>query len=280
MSFRSLLLFLDQDPRCQERTLVAIELARALDCHLVGLAPTGRIEFPLAVETTATASDFVARAWGLLHEQAQAAATRLRTACAASGLRSVETVVVEGDKAPALIGHAHCSDLTILGQPDPGSANHLLDRDTVERVVLQSARPTLVVPFAGRFASLGRQVLVAWDDSREATRAIADAMPLLQRADKVQVVAWRERESEDAATVTARLQSLERWLLWHGVSAQVIVERTRIPLAEAILSRAADLQADLLVMGAYGHARLAERVLGGATRGVLDSMTLPVLMSH
>lgn len=280
MTYRSLLVLLDTDPRCAARTQLAIGLARTLDCHLVGLAPTGRVQFPITIESAAMVGDFVTQAWGLLNDAAQQAARQFREACEAAGLRSIETVVVEDDKALALVRHAHCSDLTLLGQADPDQPGHLLVRDMVEQVVLQSARPTLVLPYAGRFDSVGRRVLVAWDDSREATRAITDALPLLQRADQVQLLAWNEAGKAGDATLVPRLEAMQHWLMWHGVNAETSVETTGIGIAEAMLSRAADLDADLLVMGAYGHARLTELMLGGATRGLLAAMTLPVLMSH
>jgi nucleotide-binding universal stress UspA family protein len=102
-----------------------------------------------------------------------------------------------------------------------------------------------------------------------------DALPLLRIAERVQVVAWKEGTAGDAPQLP-QLDAVHRWLRWHGVEAEVRVEATGIAIAEAMLSRAADLGADLIVMGAYGHRRWTERVLGGATRGLLASMTMPV----
>jgi nucleotide-binding universal stress UspA family protein len=150
----------------------------------------------------------------------------------------------------------------------------------VEQVVLHSARPTLILPYAGRFDEVGQRVMVAWDDSREAARAVSDALPLLRHAGRVQVVSWVESGTTEHGTLRRRLDALHQWLMWHGVNAEVRVERTEIGIADAMLSRAADFGTDLIVMGAYGHARWAERVLGGATRGLLQTMTVPVLMSH
>jgi len=122
--------------------------------------------------------------------------------------------------------------------------------------------------------------MVAWDDSREAARALADSLPLLRRFGAVQLVAWNESD-EDDATLRARLDAVCRWLARHEIEATARVEaRPAAEIADAMLSRAADFEADLIVMGAYGHARWTERVLGGATRGILASMTVPVLMSH
>ena len=122
--------------------------------------------------------------------------------------------------------------------------------------------------------------MVAWNDSRGSARAVSDALPLLRLAKRVVVISWNEAGAIENKTLGPRLEALHRWLMWQGVSADVSVETTGIGIAEAMLSRAADLGADLIVMGAYGHARWAERVLGGATRGLLTSMTIPVLMSH
>ncbi|NRF71127.1 universal stress protein [Aquincola sp. S2] len=280
MTYRSLLVLLDNDARCAERTRVSIGLARALDAHLVGLAATGRIPWPVSVDGAAMLDQFAGMAWAALHGQAQQAARQFADACGDARLHSAETVVVEEDKAVALVRHAHCSDLVVVGQPDPDRADCLLQRDTVESVVLHSARPTLIVPYAGQFGTIGQRVMVAWDDSREAARAVADALPLLRRAEQVQVVAWQEGSLEGSAPLAERLGTLRQWLAWHGVAAETSVETSGIAIAEAMLSRAADLDADMLVMGAYGHMRWTERMLGGATRGLLDAMTVPVLMAH
>src|SRR5207245_3818728 len=136
----------------------------------------------------------------------------------------------------------------------------------VEQVLIYSARPTLVLPYAGRLDTIGSNVMVAWDDSREAARAVSDALPLLRIARSVQVVSWNESTDISDTTLRPRLDALHRWLMWQGVTAEIHVETTDIGIAEAMLSRAADLGADLIVMGAYGRARCAERVVGGATR--------------
>ena len=278
MTCRSLLVLLDQDPLCAVRTQVAMRLANSLDCHLVGVAPTGLIDMPVSAEAAASLAEFTALAWDMFRGQAERAAQRFRDACRAAGVKSFEAVVDDADKAQSLVRHAHCSDLSVLTQADPAAPGHALAQQVVEQVVLYSARPTLILPYVGRHESLGSKVMVAWDDSREATRALSDALPLLRRAEQVQVVSWNE--GDDDPTLRPRLDALHRWLMWQGVAADVRVETSGIAIADAMLSRAADLNADLIVMGAYGHARWAERMLGGATRGLLASMTVPVLMSH
>ena len=280
MTYRSLLVHLDQSPLCAVRTKAAIGLAKELDCHLVGIAPTGLVEFPAAPEAAAAFTDFVSMAWDTMRGQADAAAQTFRDTCQAAGLKSFEAVTDEAEQASSLIQHAHSSDLTVLTQAERQGKGQAAAQAIVEQVVLYSARPTLILPYAGKFDRFGAHAMVAWDDSREAARAVSDALPMLRRAKRVQVVSWNEAGDSPDETLKPRLDALHQWLMWQGVSADMQVETTDIGVAEAALSRAADLGADLIVMGAYGHARWAERVLGGATRGLLASMTVPVLMSH
>ena len=280
MSYRSLLVFLDQDPSCAARTQVAIRLAKDHDCHLVGLAPTGLVDVLATPDAAATLIEFAELARNALHEEAEGATRRFSDACRAAGLKSVEAVVDEADTARSLVRHAHCSDLTLLTQADPTAPSHRRAQDLVEQVVLNSARPTLIIPYAGRFETLGSNVMVAWDESREVVRALSDALPLLRRAKRVQVISWNEKGAGDDRALRARLDALHQWLMWQGVSAEVRVETTEVDISNAMLSHAADLNADLIVMGAYGHTRWVERILGGATRGLLASMTIPVLMAH
>ena len=280
MTYRSLLVLLDQDPLCAARSQAAMRLAKALDCHLVGVAPTGLIDLPASAHAAASLAEYAALAWDTLRDQAERATDRFRDGCRAAGVKSCEAVIDESDQAASLVRHAHCSDLTLLTQADPTSREYRRARDLVEQVLLYSARPTLILPYAGRSDSIGTKIMVAWDDSREAARAVSDALPLLRLAEHVLVVNWNEAGAIENQTLRPRLDALHRWLMWQGVSAEVRVETTDIGIAQAMLSRAAELNTDLIVMGAYGHARWTERVLGGATRGLLASMTVPVLMSH
>lgn len=280
MTYRSLLTLADTTPACRERTRVALDLARRLDCHLVGLAPTGLINLPGTPEVVPALADFAERAWVALRGQAEQAADNFNAACRTAGHKSHEAVIDTADVADSLIRHAHCSDLTVLTQADPSQPEHRRTAQMLEQVLLFSARPTLVLPYAGRVERVGRKALVAWDDSREAARAVSDALPLLRQAEQVEVVSWKENSLDDTGVLRSRLASLHQWLLWQGVPAEVRVETTSIGVADAMLSLASDVDADLIVMGAYGHSRLAERVLGGATRGLLATMTVPVLMSH
>jgi len=282
MTYRSLLVLLDRTPACAGRTRYALQLAKSLDCHVVGLAATDLVDLPVAPKAAASLNEYAALVRDALRDQAERAADAFRDACHVANLRSYEAIVDEADKTTSLTRHARCSDLTVLTQADPSAPNHAVSKDLVESVILHSARPTLVLPYAGRFERVGGRVLVAWDDSREAARAVSDSLALLQQAALVEIAAWIEPDGTDDKAMRSQLGALRRWLEWHGVSAEVRVETlgAGVGIADAMLSHAADMNADLIVMGAYGHARWTERVLGGATKGLLDSMTVPVLMSH
>jgi nucleotide-binding universal stress UspA family protein len=170
-------------------------------------------------------------------------------------------------------------DLAIVGQPDPEVPEELL-AIRPEELVLGSGRPTLVVPYIGGSSSPGQRIVIAWDESREAARAVADALPLLMQAREVWIVSIGAKVQSAGGQANVG-EELRRFLADHDIVARA--ERLypdESSEADVLLSRIADLGADLLVMGCYGHARLRELVLGGLTREILRHMTVPVLMSH
>lgn len=272
--YRSLLVHLEESRHRAARVDVAQRLARRFEAHLVGLAPTGRLPGSIGFAVAAAMGDVAeaARAEGRQRADAFVAA------CKAAGLTSVEGIADAEDAVVSLVKHARFSDLVVLGQGEDAEA-----RAVVEHVVLGCARPVLVLPCAPAPESLGERILVAWNDSAEAARAVADAMPLLRRAREVTVLRC---EAPGAAlddlggALRDELEALRRWLAWHGTEAQVRLEVSSTDAGNALLSRAADLRSDLLVMGAWGRSRWTERMLGGATRTLLHGMTIPTLMSH
>jgi len=282
MTYRSLLVHLDLDRRAEARIAYALRLSREFGCHLVGAAPTGVVPLTaeVSVEAASSLAEYAQAAWDALRNHAQAACANFDSACREAGLRSHETVSEHADKAKSLVRLAHCSDLVVLSQADAGQASFAQARDLVADVVLGSARPTVVLPPDGQFGAIPSRAIVAWDDSREAARAMADALPLLRLAQRVQIVTWLDSTDADRTAWQERQRAVQQWLAWQGVSAELHLQQHAIGLTEAMLSHAAHFEADLIVMGAYGHPRWTERVLGGATRGMLDSMTIPVLMSH
>ncbi len=181
----------------------------------------------------------------------------------------------EGGMITEMVHAARTTDLTVVSQAEDGTSGFGILPDSI---VLESGRPVIVVPNITAPQSVGKRILVAWNGSREAARAVNDAMPLLEKAETVNLVSMFEgdssiKEAEDSA--------IESHLARHGIEVEHNHYRPAdIDAGEMLLSRAADTSSDLIVMGAYGHSRLREWILGGATRSVLEHMIVPVFMSH
>ena len=279
MSLRSILLLLDDTPSCAGRTRFAIQLAKAHGSRLVGLATTGFADFPVSVEGAASLFEYADIAWRAVRERAERTAHAFDQACEGTALE-VETIVEQGAEAMSIMMHAQYNDLVLVGQADPTASNSFFASRIVQNVVMEGPRPTLLIPYAGRFETPARTAMVAWDGSREAGRALCDSLPFLRRCEVVWLEAWPEAGAE-ASSLRPRLQAVCEWLARHDVRARPSCEGAPVAaIADAIRLRAADRGADLIVMGAYGHSRWSEAMLGGATRGLLEAMTVPVLMSH
>lgn len=191
---------------------------------------------------------------------------------------AVETLMLEaqsGDLSREVCRLARCFDVTILEQLNPERPD---TSNIIEAVLLGSGRPVLIVPYIPVPLQL-RTVLVAWDEGRPAARAIADALPLLQMADLVEVVTVSDSHPRGGSHLSAEIMA--RHLARHEIKTDIkMLTSGDVDIANTLVSYAADKSADLIVMGAYGHSRLREIVLGGTTRSILASMTVPVLMVH
>jgi nucleotide-binding universal stress UspA family protein len=264
----SILLHVDPSPRCAARIGVASALARRLDATVTALytagpvAPSGRrllSEGQSLVLAPALDAERRAQARALL-DHAEAGAL----------LRWAETDTAQ-PPVPSFVRQALLHDLVVMGQFDrEDAAGPGVPADFVETVALDSGRPVLSVPYAGRFTDVGQRVLIAWKPTRESARAVAAALPLLQEGAEVHVASWGGDPHE-----------LEPLLRRHGIEAEYHREGPAPhEIGDALLSLAADVGADLLVMGCYGHSRARELMLGGASRTVLQAMTVPVLLAH
>lgn len=167
-------------------------------------------------------------------------------------------------------------DLSIMGQPEPHKL--AIERLIIEAALFDSGRPVLIVPYIQRTGLKLERVIVGWDGSRSAARAVADAMPLLVRAKTTEVVTVASEPIKSEETPGA---DIAHHLARHGAKVDLkSIVTAETDVANTILSHAADTSADFLVMGGYGHLRLREFILGGVTRAILASMTIPTLMSH
>jgi nucleotide-binding universal stress UspA family protein len=272
MTYKTILVHLDETARCTERLQLACTLAARFDAHLVGLFALGAARIPsyALAEAGPLVRDIEERRRG---EAARAAEKAFREAERRGGGKS-EWRMSTQDAAAAVRLSARYSDLVVLGQPQPGDG---LGRAIAEDVILAAGRPVLMVPYAGRFPDTGKRVLVAWNASAEAARAVTDALPLLSRAQSVEVVAFGEGGDHGEQPGA----DLALYLARHAVKATAARQSAPgVDIGSQILSRAADSDVDLIVMGAYGHSRMRELALGGATRSILEAMTVPVLMAH
>ncbi len=166
-------------------------------------------------------------------------------------------------------------DLAVVGQAqrEHGASEELM----IEGALFESGRPVVVVPYIQKSGLTLERVLVCWDGGRTAARAVGDAMPFLERAKAVDIVIVAEERKNDEITGAKLSEHLAR----RGIKANVKrIAKGGLAVDAAILDYAADSGADFMVMGGYGHSRLREFILGGVTRSILASMTLPVLMSH
>jgi nucleotide-binding universal stress UspA family protein len=277
MTWKTITTQLSNPERAEVLLSVAGRLAERFEAHLIGLDATPSFTFAAPMATPADVDAIVAAD--------RARTTQLRTIFdTASANRAFvaewrEVRPTTPDLAAAVLDHARASDLLVAGQSDPDWDLSGL-YDFPERLVLESGRPVLIVPYAGAYGEVGKRVTVAWSGKRESVRAVFDALPLLRNAEAVTLLcvagdAGAVEPGEIAGTEIAAA------LARHGV--EVTIQKSvadEIGVADDILSRLADSGADLLVMGAYGTSRLREMVFGGVTLHIFRHMTVPTLMSH
>lgn len=270
---KSILLHLDGSARTVERIKLARQLAEIFDAEVTAQPCTlsALMRYPYAIEAAAEAV-------AIMQEIDKDARDRMHAAFMTHGAGSqrLHWAEPESDGPWGFARRALYADLLILGQRDRNDPmDSELPGDFLPNVLVQSGRPALVLPYAGPIAPMGHNVLVAWKETRESARAVTAALPWLRRAARVHAVAY----GEDAE---ASLQRLQDYLLMQGIQNLALHPggENDDDVGNKLLSFAADLSSDLLVMGCYGHSRAREWVMGGATLSMLQWMTLPVLMSH
>ncbi len=275
MNYKTILVHAD----CGKRTAVCIEVAIRMamqhEAHLVALYTQEPFVIPAYLMQ---AGQEIGKAQKKFAAEEMTMTKAVYSNQASSmGFKNTEWRYTLGFPVDAVAMQARYADLVVVGQTDSSDKSNVT-KDFTAQLVLTAGRPVLILPYAGSFLNIGSRILVAWNASREATRAITDALPLLKRADSVNLIAL---SSKHDAQGHIPVDEIVLYLARHGVHVDVSKDHvTDIDAGNAILSCAADLGSDLLVMGGYGRSRLREWVLGGATRTILESMTVPVLMSH
>lgn len=284
MSYKTITVHVDDSKTMGERAKLAAALA-ALEsgAHIVGAAVTGVSDLIYDVLAGGEAAGNVAP---VIDEEIKTMRARARRLLAnfegmmqSAMVPSWELRVVDDESLGGMSLQARYSDIVLLGKSDPDEAPQDQVSDFPEYVAMTSGRPVLMLPNAGQFDVLGKPMVLAWDASLEATRTVHHALPLLRCASKVHVMVFNvSRESDLHGDEPGA--DIALYLARHGVEVDVHQETTKTDVGNALLSACADLEAELLVMGCYGHSRFRELMIGGVSRTVFGSMTLPVLFAH
>ena len=255
----------------------AVSVAAALQAHLTGIAFIYDPVVPISGAGYIPA-DVIESQRADNETAAEAAIKDFTTATDRAGISAEPQMLTAsltgaGDQFARM---ARRFDLAIVGQAQPEMST--MEQIIGETTLFESGRPMIMVPYIQKAPFKTDNVIICWDGSRTAARAVADAIPILGKSSRVEIVSvTSERGKEDEIEGADIGQHLAR----HGLKVDVHrISRGNIDVADALLSHAADSAADLLVMGGYGHSRLREFVLGGVTRSIFQSMTLPVLLSH
>ena len=268
-----LLVYLDSTPTSRGTRAATLELARRVGARVLGVFVISPVRIPgyVAAEIPEATLEAV-RESALEHARQQEHA--LRSEAADAGVE-VEWRVLESDASYAVNGCARAVDLVVLPQPEGPDPTGV--RPLVDEVVLGSGRPVLMVPRSGAPVGFGEHVLVAWNGSREATGALHAAMPLLKAAKRVVLAAADTGDGTTGTDMDAIVAHLSR----HGVAAETRrLHAGAARAGDALLALAADEGIDLMVMGAWGHSRMREMILGGVTAHIIRHSGLPVVMAH
>lgn len=281
MSYKNILVHIDDSYTCVERISAAIALAKRQDAQVTGIA--------LALESTISTYIGIDIPTNLTNEQqalvsiaAESAVNKFEAAAKEAGVEFVSrTIACSASKAPARLAFfARHADLTFLGQPNPKDQGAAFQETLMDGVLQHSGRPVYMVPYIGRPDTKVRKAVIAWDGGKKVVRAVNDAIPLLQDRGDVTILVINPKErgkefgGQQGENIAAHLQR-------HGINATVDYQiAPELTTDTVILNYLADVGADLLVMGAYGHSRLRERTFGGVTESILHQMTAPVLMAE
>jgi len=275
MDYKTILVHVNDCRTLDARIAFAAQFAIGHGAHLVGIVQTGILRFLYGTPPDGYLGDLTSF-FADLREQANRLAAHFDALARQAGLSSLEHRVGDEEPGYALACQAMYADLVIVGQSDPDDQT-TAHAGIPEYVALHAPCPVLVLPFARQCSPVFERALVAWNASPESARAVQQALPLLSRAKSVEVVTFEadgsDRESPGGDQVGLLLAR-------HGIKVELRNERPNGDIADALLACADGRRADLLVMGCYGHTRLREILLGGVSRTILRSMTIPTLMAH
>ncbi len=279
MALKDILVHVDSSSHLSARLDAAVTLAKAHGAFLVGVHVISPPDIPDFIRPH-LGDEVMERQHATLRDQADRLHETFEAACAEAGVghewRLIEDGLVDG-----LVRQFRYVDLGVLSQRDTHEEVQVGSREIPDQVVLSAGRPSLVLPMDGFTRPIGRRVVIAWDASRLATRALHDAMPILVDAERVTVLVVNTAGEGHARAGAVTGANISAHLTRRGVPAtpkQVFADGHQI--GQTVLEEVAEGDNDLVVMGAWGHQRWREMVLGGLTRFMMRHMTVPVLMSH
>jgi len=279
MKYKNILVHLDNSNGCRNRLEAAFALARDFEGQLTGLFVVPNYVVPSYVEAQISVdliTDVTERALARARETIKGYEKMAKEA----GV-TMQAHVLEGQLIPMLREHSKYADLMLLGQDDPDDPDNA-SYGLADALLFEGACPCLIVPHSGKLAAPGKRVLLTWNASRESAHALREAMPILKRAETVVVLSSEpDGGDSDLASGHPHAEALSRLLESHGIEAVSSgISDPDLNVSDAIVDQAADMDADLIVMGAYGHARLREIILGGVTRDLLKRAPVCLFLAH
>lgn len=275
MSYKTLLAVIQNEREADHLIDDAAALAKRFGAHLIGFHPEF-VQMSFAMASGFPDAEFLRDATERSIETSKALAARFAEKMPATGLSSAwgTTESLPGDMSAGALALARSVDLVVAGQPDPSS-----DAPEIDMLLHDAGRPVLVVPRNKKIDPELKRIVVGWNGSKEAARAVFDALPLLKEAEFVEILVIDPQERRPNLQQPG--ETIAMALGRHGVKAQLTrAAKGPASIEEAIVSHAAAVNADLLVLGAYGHSWLREFLFGGVTRGVLDHAPIATFMSH
>lgn len=283
---KTILMHVDGSEHSRERARIAAVLAERHEAHVVGAAMSGMSRYAMHEMRSATGPEFVSASPAIeeharrLRQESQAELDAFEQQMRSLGVASFERRLIDDELIGGLSLQARYADLTVLTQYDPGQLAGAIAAELPEIVAMSSGRPVLVLPHAWTGQCRFSKAVLAWDASVEATRALHFALPLLKAADRVQVAVFNAASAPDLHGEEPGAD-IALYLARHGVEVNVAQEAAgTVDVGNALISRCADWEADFMVAGCYGHTRFREILLGGVSRTLLASSTIPVLMAH
>ena len=298
MSYKTILVYVDASHHLAKRVMFAAKIAQHQESHLVGVAVTGisrLLQLPsmYAADSAPSTSDenasltsqfaengnpYKPEYMAALKQRAQLSLDEFTRLTQHLGAASVEQKLIDDDASDAISSQGVYADLIVLGQNEANHSEAMAKVDFPEYVALHSSCPVLIVPNQACTETVGDTVLIAWNGSDAAARAVRNAMPFLKRAKHIKIALFNANKPIEQ--VNSLGQELQEFLHRHHLQVELIRRDVTVDIGNALMSLAVELNADLIVMGCVAHQRWRGVLLGRSTRVVLENATIPVLMSH